>query len=196
MDTIVFTFYYVEVLNIAKGKDDLFINDQIRVSELMVIGPSGEQMGIKSKQDAMTLANYAGLDLVLINGNCTPAIGKLMDYNKFRYEKQKKTKEQQKKQREANKSVKEYKLSVTIDVHDFETRRRNAEEYLNKGHKVKASIRFSGREMAHTELGREVLLRFADSLNDCSEIESRPSQEGRVMHMLLVPKIKGDVKNG
>ncbi len=164
------------------------INEQIRVSELMVIGPNGEQMGLKKIEDALTLANYAGLDLVLINENSIPAVGKIIDYNKYRYEKQKKIKEQQKKQRENNKEIKEYKLSVVIDVHDFETRRRNAEEYLIKGHKIKASIMFKGRQMAHPELGREVLLKFADSLSEVSVVEVSPKQEGKVIHMLLAPK--------
>ena len=94
------------------------INDEIRVSEMMVIGPNGEQLGVKKRSDALTLASYAGLDLVLMNGSNTPAVAKIMDYNKYRYEKKKKLKEQQKKQRESNKQVKEYQLSVTIDTHD------------------------------------------------------------------------------
>ena len=100
----------------------------------MVIGPNGEKMGVKNIEDAKTLASYAGLDLVLMSENSTPAVAKIMDYNKYRYERQKKLKEAQKKQRESNKEVKEYRLSVTIDVGDFETRKRNAAEYLKKGH--------------------------------------------------------------
>ena len=99
----------------------------------MVIGPNGEQMGIKSLKDAQTIANFAGLDLVLMNGSGTPAVGKIMDYNKFRYEKKKKQKEATKKQRETNKELKEYRLSPGIDTHDFDTRVRNAREYLEKG---------------------------------------------------------------
>lgn len=155
---------------------------------MMVIGPNGEQMGRKSREDALTLANYAGLDLVLMSGNAENAVAKIMDYNRYRYEKQKKLKEAQKKQRESNKDMKEYQLSVTIDVGDFETRRRNAAEYLKKGHKIKASIRFKGRQMAHTELGRDVLLRFAEALNEYSEIEQAPKLEGRSMFLLLAPK--------
>ena len=151
-------------------KDEQPINEQIRVSELMVIGPNGEQMGIKKIDDALTLANYAGLDLVLMSGNASPAVGKIMDYNKYRYEKQKKIKEQQKRQRESQKELKEYKLSAKIDIGDFETRRKNANEYLVKGHKIKASIRFKGREMAHTEIGEDVLMRFADALKEVSDI--------------------------
>ena len=94
-------------------------------------------MGVKSLEDAKTIANFAGLDLVLMSGNATPAVGKIMDYNKYRYEKQKKQKDALKKQRETNKELKEYRLSVNIDIHDFETRVKNAGDYLTRGHKVK-----------------------------------------------------------
>ncbi len=154
----------------------------------MVIGPNGEQMGVKKLQDALTLANYAGLDLVLMNSNPENAVGKIMDYNKYRYEKNKKQKEALKKQRENNKSIKEYQLSTTIDIGDFNTRKKNASEYLVKGHKIKATIRFKGRQMARTELGKEVLLRFAEELSDVADIELTPSLEGKTMTMLLAPK--------
>ncbi|MCM1053839.1 MAG: translation initiation factor IF-3 [Ruminococcus sp.] len=157
---------------------------------MMVIGPNGEQMGQKKLDDALTLARYAGLDLVLMNDNGKVAVAKIMDYNKYRYERQKKLKEQQKKQRETNKDIKEYRLSTTIDIHDFETRVRNAKEYLVKGHKIKAFIRFKGRQMARPELGKEVLLRFADSLSEVSQVEAEPKLEGRQMFMLLAPKNK------
>ena len=169
-------------------KDDLPINEQIKVNELMVIGPNGEQLGTKQLADALTLANYAGLDLVLMNEGSERAVGKIMDYNKYRYEKQKRQKEALKNQRANNKDMKEYKLSVKIDVGDFNTRKKNAGEYLVKGHKIKASLKFKGREMAHTELGREVLERFAEELQDCSIIEQKPKLEGRQMTMILAPK--------
>jgi len=189
VDTLVSTFYNVwRCIYIANNKSDLKVNREIKVSELMVIGPNGEQMGIKSIDDALTLANYAGLDLVLMSGTSTPAVGKIMDYNKFKYEKQKKQKEAQKKQRETNKEIKEYRLSVVIDIGDFETRAKNAHGYLEKGHKIKAQIRFKGRQMAHPELGREVLEKFAEKLSDVSTIETAPKMEGRVMYMLLAPK--------
>ena len=156
--------------------------------ELMVIGPNGEQMGSKKLEDALTLANYAGLDLVLMSGNAPQAVGKIMDYNKYRYERSKKQKEAMKKQRENNKPIKEYQFSPTIDIGDFNTRKKNASEYLAKGHKVKATIRFKGRQMAHTDIGRDVLLRFADELSDLADIELKPSLEGKTMTMLLAPK--------
>ena len=173
---------------IAKDKNEMPINEQIRVAELMVIGPNGEQMGVKNIKDALTLANYAGLDLVLMSGNSVPAVGKIMDYNKYRYEKQKKLKETQKKQREANKDLKEYQLSPNIDIHDFNTRKKNSYDYLVKGHKIKVSIRFKGRQIERPELGKEVMMRFAEELSDVSIVEAQPKIEGRTMIMLLAPK--------
>lgn len=147
-------------------------------------------MGIKKLADALMIASYAGLDLVLMSGNSTPAVGKIMDYNKYRYEKQKKVKEQQKKQRENMKELKEFRLTVKIDVGDFETRKRQAQDYLSKGHKIKGSIRFKGREMAHTELGADVLNRFADALSEYADVEQKPVLEGRAMSIILAPKAK------
>ncbi len=173
---------------IANKDKDLFINEQIRAKEVMVIGPNGEQLGIKSIKDANTLAQYAGFDLVLINPNGNPPVCKVMDYNKFKYENKKRAKENIKKQRASNLELKEYRLSVTIDIHDFDTRVKNSQKYLEKGHKVKASIRFKGREMAHTELGKDVLIRFAEALKDVSDIEQKPTLDGRNMTMILMPK--------
>ena len=106
---------------IANKERDLFINEQIRAKEVMVIGPNGEQLGIKSIKDANTLASYAGFDLVLLNPNANPPVCKVMDYNKYKYENKKKAKENIKKQRSANLELKEYRLSVSIDIHDFDT---------------------------------------------------------------------------
>ena len=166
----------------------MYINDQIRAKEVMVIGPNGEQLGVKPIEDAKTLASYSGFDLVLINQKSTPPVCKIMDYNKFKYENKKRIKENQKKQRSANLDMKEYRLSVNIDIHDFDTRVRNATKYLEKGHKVKVTIRFRGREMAHTELGKDVLIRFATKVEDIAEIEQKPKLEGRFMTMILMPK--------
>ena len=179
--------FFMEVSGIAKEKD-LYINEQIRAKEVMVIGPNGEQLGVKQIKDALTLANYAGFDLVLMNANATPAVCKIMDYNKFKYENKKRQKENFKKQRESNLDLKEYRLSVTIDKHDFDTRVKNSGKYLEKGHKIKVSIRFKGREMAHPELGKDVLIRFAEALNDLADIEQQPKMEGRTMTMMLMPK--------
>ena len=188
VDNLCYPFFCGGVILIASINKDLFINEQIRAKEVMVIGPNGEQLGIKTTEDALTLANYAGYDLVLINPKNTPPVCKIMDYNKYKYEIKKKQKENMKKQRENNLDIKEYRLSVNIDKHDFDTRVRNARKSLEKGHKIKATIRFRGREMVHPELGKETLLRFAEDLSDVSEIEKQPSLEGRVMSLLLAPK--------
>lgn len=145
-------------------------------------------MGIKKLEDALTLAKYAGLDLVLMNPGNTPAVGKVMDYNKYVYEKKKKLKEQQKHQRENTKELKEYRLSYNIDIGDFNTRKKNASEYLKKGHKIKGSIRFRGREMKYVEEGKEVLIRFADELSELADVEQKPVLEGKNMTMILAPK--------
>lgn len=177
----------MEVLNIANVKENP-INDQIRYKEVMVIGPNGEQLGVKRKEDALTLAGYAGFDLVLMSEGSNPPVCKIMDFNKFKYEKKKKFKETQKKQRETNVEIKEFRLSVTIDKHDFDTRVRNATKNIEKGNKVKASIRFKGRQLAHPELGKEVLLRFAEALSDVAVVDTKPKFEGKTMFMDLSPK--------
>lgn len=173
---------------IANKEKDLFINEQINAKEVMVIGPNGEQLGIKPIKDALTLASYAGFDLVLMNPGAVPPVCKIMDYSKFKYENKKRQKENLRKQRETNLEMKEYRLSVSIDVHDFNTRVNNSKKYLEKGHRIKVSIRFKGRELAHTELGTEVLLRFANTLEDVASIEQKPVMDGRFMTMILMPK--------
>lgn len=153
----------------------------------MVIGPNGEKLGVKKIADALTLANYAGLDLVLMSSNGMP-VCKVIDYNKFKYERVKKEKEAKKRQREQNLELKEYRLSVTIDTHDFETKLKNARAYVEKGHKVKVSVRFKGRQIAHSDLGKEVILKFANALEEVGEIESMPKLEGRSMSLVVAPK--------
>lgn len=181
--------FFMEVSIIA-SKNDLYINDQIRAKEVMVIGPNGEKLGVKTLNDAKTLAEFAGFDLVLISPNAVPPVCKIMDYNKFKYENKKKQKENMKKQREGNLDIKEYRLSVTIDVHDFETRVRNASKYLEKGHRVKVSVKFKGRELARPEMGKDVLDRFASAVGDIADVEAAPKLEGRFMNMMLMPKKK------
>jgi len=188
MNTSPFLYsFFMEVFDIANNKDNL-INEQIRVKEMMVIGPNGEQLGVKSRQDALTLAGYAGFDLVLMSENANPPVCKIMDYNKFKYEKKKKTKEALKKQREATVDIKEFRLSVMIDKHDFDTRVNNAKKALIKGDKVKATVRFKGRQIAHPELAGDVLKRFEESLSDIADVEIMPKIEGRSMFMQLTPK--------
>ena len=177
----------MEVLDITKNNNSMLINDQIKATEVLVIGPNGEQAGIKPLEDALTLAKYASLDLVLISPNANPPVVKVMDYNKFRYEKQKKDKENVKRQKANRSEIKEFRLSPVIDVGDFETKLKNATKYLEKGDRIKLTIRFKGRQMAHTELGNEVLDRFASRVSDLADIEQKPKLDGRVMTMMLVP---------
>lgn len=122
-----------------------------------------------------------------MGGKGDTPVCKLMDYNKYRYERQKKQKEAQKRQRENNTELKEFRLSVNIDVHDFNTRVNQVVKYLQKGHKIKASIRFKGRELAHTELGKEVLDRFAEAVKDYGVVETKPTMELRSMYMMIIP---------
>ena len=183
------TFLYsLEVFYIANSKNNLLINEQIKIPQVLVIGPNGEQTGVKSIKDALTLANYAGLDLVLIGPNGNPPVCKLMDYKKYKYEKSKKEKDALKKQRASMQNLKEFRLSPQIDVGDFETKLKQVTKYLEKGDKIKLTIRFRGRQMAHTDLGSDVLIRFAERLLDIAEIESQPKLEGKNMIMLLMPK--------
>lgn len=163
------------------------INEQIRARQVLVIGPGGEQLGVKSKEEALTLASYAGFDLVLINDKAETPVCKLMDYNKFKYEKKKKLKESQKKQKENNAETKEYRLSPNIDIHDFNTKLINVRKYLEKGHKIKLTIRFKGREMQFTDKGKEVLIRFAEELKDVAVLDSAPTLDGRSMLAMLSP---------
>ena len=178
----------MEVFCIANNKNNLLINEQIRANEVLVIGPNGEQVGIKPIKDALTLANYAGLDLVLIGATGNPPVCKVMDYNKFRYEKIKKEKEALKKQKLNSYDLKEFRLSPVIDIGDFETKLRQVIKYLEKGDKIKVTIHFRGRQMAHTELGRQVLDKFAARIENIAEVESKPKLEGKTMMMLLAPK--------
>ena len=178
----------MEVFCIASTKGNLLINEQIRANQVLVIGPNGEQVGVKPINDALTLANYAGLDLVLMNPNGNPPVCKVMDYNKYKYEKSKKEKEALKRQRTNMSELKEFRLSPVIDVGDFETKLKQVTKYLQKGDKIKLSIRFKGRQMVHTDIGKEVLMRFAARLEELSDIEQQPKLDGRSMTMLLTPK--------
>lgn len=189
MDLYPSFLYFMEVFFIASNKNNQpMINEQIKASNVLVIGPNGEQVGVKPIRDALTLANYAGLDLVMLNPNQDPPVCKVMDYNKYRYEKQKKEKEALKKQKASSADLKEFRLSPVIDVGDFETKLKQVTKYLEKGDKIKLSIRFKGRQMAHTELGKEVLEKFAARLEDISTIEQTAKLDGRSMTMLLAPK--------
>lgn len=166
------------------------INESIRARELRVIDSTGEQLGVKTRQEALELAKRANLDLVLIAPNAKPPVARVMDYGKYRYEQQKKEKEARKKQKVIN--VKEVRLSPTIEENDFNTKLRNGRKFIQKGDKVKASIRFRGRAITHSEIGKKVLDRFAKECEDIAVIESKPKMDGRNMFLVLAPKTEKD----
>ena len=161
------------------------INDRIRAREVRLITDDGDQ-GIMSKADAQAIADEQELDLVLVQANAKPPVAKIMDYGKFRFDSQKKQREQRKNQKIV--SIKEVRLSPTIDDNDFNTKKKNAVKFLEKGNKVKVSIRFRGRAITHKEIGREVMDRFATDLEEIAKVESRAKMEGRSMFMVLAPK--------
>ncbi len=172
-----------------KKKKD-FINDQIRAKELLVIGAEGEQLGVLSKSEAISKASNEGLDLVLISPGANPPVAKIMDYGKFRYEKQKKDKENKQKQRQNMVSLKLIRVSPTIDSHDYNTKIKQATKFLNKGDKVQFSIRFKGRMITHSEIGLEVLNKIIEDLSDISVVEQKPKMDGRKMYTTLASSVK------
>ena len=174
----------MEVLTISSK--ELQINEQIRDKELRVIDSDGSQLGIMPAKKAMELAEQKNLDLVKIAPQATPPVCKIIDYGKFRFEQSKREKEQRKNQRVVE--IKEVRLSLNIDTHDFETKKNHAVRFIAEGNKVKASIRFRGREMGHPELGQDIMRRFAEAMAEVANVERQPKLEGRTMLMFLVPK--------
>ena len=163
----------------------MFVNENIRARELRVIDSEGEQLGVLSKDEALDKAEQVELDLVLVSPNAKPPVARIMDYGKYRYEQQRKEREQRQNQKQV--SLKEVRLSPTIEKNDFDTKLRQARKFLEKGDKVKASIRFRGRAITHKEIGREVLERFAEELKDVAEVEQRPKMDGRSMFLQMAP---------
>ncbi len=162
------------------------VNQGIRAREVRLIDHNGEQLGVKSRNEALDIASRANLDLVLVAPKAKPPVARIMDYGKFKFEQQKREREVRRNQRVIN--VKEIRLSPTIDDHDFQTKLRNAIRFLEKGDKVKASIRFRGRAITHKDIGREVLDRFAEECKGIATIEQRPKMEGRSMFLVLAPE--------
>ena len=169
----------------AISTTELPINDDIKCKEVRVIGPDGEQLGIMELNQAKEFAYDRDLDLVLIAPTATPPVCRVMDYGKYCFERDKKEKEARKKQQIVK--VKEVQLSCRIDTHDFETRVNQARKFLSGGDKVRAIVRFKGREMAHMDLGRDILLRFQEACNGVGNAEKAPITEGRFMSIILSP---------
>ena len=158
----------------------------IDAENVRVVGADGEMVGVISVQEGIELAIDAGLDLVEVSPNADPPVCKVLDYGKYKYEEQKKRNEARKKQKVIE--VKEIKMRPSIDVHDYEVKMRNARRFLSHEDKVKFTIRFRGREMAHQELGMDVLNRIREDLTDEVKIEQFPRMEGRLMIMIVAPK--------
>ena len=163
------------------------MNDQIRAREVRLINEDGEQVGVVTKTEALRQASVANLDLVLISPNAKPPVARIMDYGKYRFQQQKKVKESRKKSKTV--SVKEIRLSPTIEGNDFNTKLKHARKFITKeGAKVRVSIRFRGRAITHKELGREVLEKMAEATSDIATVTSKPKMEGRSMFLMLAPK--------
>ncbi len=180
-------FHFLEVFFIST-KDTTLINDDIRAKEVRVIGADGEQIGILPLADAKELAYDKGLDLVLLSPQAEPPVCRIMDYGKYRFEKEKKQKEAKKKQQIVK--VKEIQLSCRIDTHDFETRANHARKFLEGGDKVKVIVRFKGREMAHQDIGRAMLEKFIAACADVGASEKGISLDGRFMSTIIAPSKK------
>lgn len=168
----------------AISKDQL-VNEAIRAREVRLIGANGDQVGVVSIKEALRAAEEANLDLVAVAPTAKPPVCRVMDYGKFKYEQAKKDKEARKKQKVIN--VKEVRFSPTIEDHDFQTKLRNVRKFISKGDKVKVSIRFRGRQITHSEIGRDILIRLSKEVEDIAVVEKKPKMEGRSMIMILGP---------
>ncbi|WP_099912306.1 translation initiation factor IF-3 [Puniceibacterium antarcticum] len=164
------------------------INDRIRSNEIRLIGADGENVGVVTPARAMEMAEEAGLDLVEISPNAAPPVCKIMDFGKFKYEQQKREAEARKKQKIIE--VKEIKFRPNTDIHDYEVKMRSVFKFLENGDKCKITLRFRGREMAHQNLGRELLERVAEDVKEVGKIENMPKMEGRQMIMMIGPVSK------
>ena len=161
------------------------INRQIRISPIRVIGPEGDQLGILPVDEAIAMAEEQGLDLVEVAPTARPPVCRIMDYGKFKYEEQRKAREARKKQHQIQ--IKEVKMRPGIEDHDFDFKTRHARRFLEEGNKVKVTMMFRGRQMAHPEIGREVLDRVLKEVSDIAKVEMHPTMEARAMTMVLSP---------
>lgn len=170
----------------APNRDGPRVNDQIDVPQVRVIDAAGEMAGVLPIREAMQLAQEAGLDLVEVAPGGDPPVCKILDYGKFKYEAQKKANEARKKQKVID--VKEIKMRPGIDEHDYQIKMRSVRRFLDEGDKVKMTVRFRGREMAHQELGMKVLDRVREEVTEVAKVEQFPRSEGRLMTMIIAPK--------
>ncbi len=176
----------------ALATDDARINDRIRARQVRLIGADGSQLGVRALPDALGIARESGLDLVEVAANAEPPVCKIMDYGKYKYEQDQRRKESRK--RASNVVIKEMKFRPKIDSHDYDTKMKHVERFLEEGSKVKLTIMFRGREMAHPELGRRILEKVAERVAEIAIVESAPKQDGRNMVMVLNPIRKPKTK--
>lgn len=170
----------------------MILNDEIRAREVRLINADGNQVGVMTKAEALRQASNANLDLVLISPNAKPPVARIMDYGKYRFEQQKKLRESRKKSKTI--SVKEIRLSPTIEGNDFDTKLNHVRKFLSKDAQVRVSIRFRGRAITHKELGQQVLEKMAQATSDIATVISKPKMEGRSMFLMLAPKSDKDKK--
>ena len=168
------------------------INEEIRDKEVRLVSETGEQLGIMSAQEALERAVEANLDLVKISPTANPPVCKLMDYGKYKFEQTKREKEARKNQHIVE--IKEVRMSPSIDVNDFNVKLRNAQKFLAEGNRVKVTVRFRGREMAHTNIGQDLLVKFAEDCGEVAVMDKSPKLEGRHMSIFLSPKPSKDAK--
>jgi translation initiation factor IF-3 len=173
-------------MNFTPTREGPRINDEISSARVRLVDERGEMVGIVGRNEALEMAADAGLDLVEIAPNADPPVCKILDYGKFKYEEQKKKNEARKKQKIIE--VKEIKLRPSIDDHDYMVKMRSMNKFIEEGDKVKITMRFRGRELAHQELGMNVLLRVRDDLDEIAKVEQMPRMEGRQMTMVVAPK--------
>ena len=186
MDSDAIHLFLFFIIMEGKTISELMINEEIRDKEVRVIGEAGQQLGIMSAKEALALADEAGLDLVKIAPMAQPPVCRIVDYGKFKYEQLRKEKEAKKKQKVTE--VKEIRLSPNIDTNDLNTKMNAARKFLTKGDRVKVTLRFRGREMAHMNTSKHILDDFAENLSDVAVVEKAPKVEGRSMTMFLTEK--------
>jgi translation initiation factor IF-3 len=177
-------------LDKRSAKSFIRINEKIRAREIRVIDENGEQLGILAPFEAMRIARERGLDLVEVSANAVPPVCRIQDYGRFLYEKEKSDRAAKKKQKVI--TVKECKFSVTVDEHDYQTKKNQAVRFLNEGDKVKASLRFRGRQMAHRELGYAIINKLIQDIGDAGIVEFMPRMEGTILHAIIAPSKKQD----
>ena len=176
----------------ALSTDDARINDRIRARQVRLIGADGTQLGTKPLPEALQIARESGLDLVEVAANADPPVCKIMDFGKYKYEQDQRRKESRRKA--SNVVIKEMKFRPKIDSHDYDTKMKHVERFLEEGSKVKLTIMFRGREMAHPELGRRILEKVAERVSEIATVESAPKQDGRNMTMVLNPSRKAKAR--